>query len=238
MRMKQYLALAEFERVAPALVEKARVFPVSAIGDVAGKRGAMNARIQALGPHMRIAGPAFTVEVRAGDNLMMHVAMALSKRGDIIVVDGKNDQCSAICGELMATQAHAAGIGGFVVDCAVRDTAMLSGGPFPIFASGRSPAGPIKADTGRICIPVSVGGVSVSPGDLIVGDADGIMVLPRADAAAALAQVDAKMREEAQRLKEIGENKLIPPWLDGVMRSVGILDADESIIAACDGPKP
>jgi 4-hydroxy-4-methyl-2-oxoglutarate aldolase len=237
MRIRDYLAAAEFERVSPNLVAQAAKCPVAVFGDMAGRRNAMNARIQGLGRHMKVAGPAFTVECRAGDNLMMHVALALARPGDIIVVDGKNDQSGALCGELMATQARAAGLGGFVVDAAVRDTAELADGPFPIFASGRNPCGPTKNIPGKLCIPLSVGGAMVEPGDLVLGDADGVMVFPRGEVPKILALIDGKLKDESQRIKEIGQNKLISPWLDAAMRQAGILDADESIVASCDGRK-
>lgn len=233
MQTSDYLALAQFERVSPDLVAAASRYPVAVVGDVAGRRGALDARVQGIGRQMKIAGPAFTVEVRPGDNLMMHVALAIARPGDVIVVDGKNDQTCAICGELMATQAKAAGLAGFVVDAAVRDTGDLEAGSFPIFASGRNPCGPTKNVPGRLVIPISVAGASVAPGDLILGDADGVIVIPRGDVAGVLAKVEAKMADEAQRLKEISENRLISPWLDSIMHSAGILRPSQSLIEAC-----
>ena len=176
-----YQAQASFERVSQALIDRARTYQVAILCDVGGRRGALNARIKALHPTMRIAGPAFTVEVRPGDNLMFHVALAVAKPGDIIVVDGKADATCALFGDLMVTQAHAAKLGGFVVDAASRDTASLAEGEFPIFAAGTNPCGPTKGLPGRLAASVSVGGVAVNPGDLIVGDIDGVVVIPSAE---------------------------------------------------------
>jgi regulator of RNase E activity RraA len=235
MKVSDYQALAAFDRVTPDQVAQAARYPVAVVGDMAGRRGAMNARIQALGPGMKLAGPAFTVECRPGDNLMVHVAAAIARPGDILVVDARNDQTCALIGELLVAQLRAAGVAGAVTDSAVRDTAELAHGPMPIFASGRNPCGPTKNVPGRLGIPISCGGAPVSPGDLVLGDEDGVMVIPRAEVPGVLGQLDAKMAAEAQRLKEISEGRLISPWVDEAMRAAGILDAGESLIAAFDG---
>lgn len=225
---ERFLALARFERVAAALVERASKVPAAVLGDVAGRRGVLHGRVQALGPGMRVAGPAFTVEVRPGDNLMFHIALALARPGDVIVVDGKGDVGCALFGELMATQARMAGIAGLVVDAAVRDTGALSQGPYPVFASGRCPCGPTKNVPGRISIPIAIAGVSVAPGDLVVGDDDGVTVIPRADVPGVLAGVDAKLASEGTRLDEIAAGRLVSPWLAEAMRAAGLLEAGES----------
>jgi len=182
----------------------------------------MNSRIRALNPEMSICGPAFTVEVRPGDNLMFHVALAIAKPGDVIVVDGKADETCALFGDLMVTQAEAAELGGFVVDAASRDTASLSKGNFPVFSIGTNPCGPTKGLPGRLSIPVSVGEVSVSPGDLVIGDVDGVVVIPKRDVDSVLNAAQAKVEAEDQRIKEIEEGLLISPWLDGALRSAGL----------------
>lgn len=223
-------ALADFDRVSPDLVRRAREIPAAILGDVAGRRGAMHGRIRALNPSMRAAGPAFTVEVRPGDNLMFHVALAIAKPGDVLVIDGKADLGCALFGELMTTQAAAAGLGGFVVDAAARDVEALADGRFPIWAIGTNPCGPTKNIPGRIGIPVSVGGVSVNPGDLVVADGDGVVVIPRGDVERVLAGVDAKLESEAQRLREIAAGDLVSPWLEDVMRTAGLLGPDEKLL--------
>lgn len=217
-----YTQAAEFERVAPALVERARAYQSAILCDVGGRRGTLNSRIQALHPAMKVAGPAFTVEVRPGDNLMFHVALAIAKPGDVIVVDGKGDDTCALFGELMVTQAEAAGLAGFVVDAASRDTDTLAGGTFPLFAAGRNPCGPTKGLPGALCRPISVGGVAVQPGDLVIGDVDGVVVVPRDQVEAVLAAADAKIAAEQQRLAEIARGELVSPWLDGALRSAGL----------------
>lgn len=213
---------ADFDRVPAPLIQRASQVQSALLADVGGRRGTLNARIQALHPAMKVAGSAFTVEVRPGDNLMFHVALALARPGDVIVVDGKADDTCALFGELMAAQAQAAGLAGFVVDAAARDTDVLARGGFPVFAAGRNPCGPTKGLAGTIGRPISVGGVAVQPGDLIVGDADGVVVVARADVRDMLDAAAKKAAEEKQRLDEIARGLLVSPWLDAALRQAGL----------------
>ena len=212
----------QFERVSATLVERARAFQSAILCDVFGRRGTLNARVQALNPSMKVAGPAFTVEVRPGDNLMFHVALALANPGDVIIVDGKGDETCALFGELMVAQSQAAGHAGLVVDAAGRDTDTLAGGTFPIFSAGRNPCGPTKGLAGTICKPISVAGAPVQPGDLVFGDADGVVVIPRADVPMVLEAAEKKLASEKQRLDEIARGKLVSPWLNAALKSAGL----------------
>ena len=111
----------DFTRVAPDIVQKAAQFPPAILADVQGRRGTLHGRIAAVSPSMKLAGPAFTIEVRPGDNLMIHAALSLAKPGDVLVVDGKADLTCALVGALMTNVAKAAGLRGLVIDGAVRD---------------------------------------------------------------------------------------------------------------------
>lgn len=220
------------DRVTPAQIEAARRYPSCILADVAGRRGALNARIRALSPTMKVAGPAFTVEVRPGDNLMVHAALALASPGDVIVVDGKADRSSALVGGLMSAQAHAAGLAGFVIDAAVRDSEELVQGSFPVFAVGTNPNGPTKGLAGRINWPAQVGDVAVNPGDLVVGDADGVVVIAREAVQDVLDAADAKVAAEARRMRDIAAGKLDSPWLAPALRQAGVLGPDDAFPAA------
>src|SRR4051794_16850732 len=171
--------LRDFERVSPELVRQAAEFQAAILADVNGRRGALHGRIAALRPRMKIAGPALTVDVRPGDNLMIHAAMALAKPGDILVIDGKADQTAALMGTIMMTACRKLGIAGVVIDGAVRDSLELDEMDFPVFSVGTNPNGPTKQVAGRIGHPVTVGGVVVHAGDLVMADADGVMVVER-----------------------------------------------------------
>ncbi|MBU6284758.1 MAG: RraA family protein [Betaproteobacteria bacterium] len=217
----------DFERVATEWVEKARQFPAAILADVAGRRGGLSGRIRALNPAMQLAGPAFTVEVRPGDNLMIHAALMLARPGDVLVVDGKGDLSCALTGGLMAAHAKAAGIAGFVIDGAVRDVAECAQGDFPIFAAGFNPNGPTKAVAGRIGSPISAGGIAIEPGDLVIGDADGVTVIPRHQVASVLAQAQAKVDAESARMAEIARGDLMPDFLNACLRHAGLIASQQ-----------
>jgi 4-hydroxy-4-methyl-2-oxoglutarate aldolase len=220
----------DFERVAPEVVKKAAQFAASIIADVAGRRGTMDGRIAPVSPSMRMAGPAFTIEVRPGDNLMIHTAMTMAKPGDVLVIDGKADRTCALMGSIMINACRKLGFAGVVLDAAVRDTEELRELGFPVYAVGANPNGPTKFVPGRINWPVSCGGVSVQPGDLVVGDADGVVVVERDKAATLLDAAAKKVAEERTRIADIqaGRN-LSPKWLDGALRAAGLLKEGETL---------
>ena len=193
----------DFERVDSDTVRAASAFAASILADVAGRRGAMDGRIAALMPSMRVCGPAFTVEVRAGDNLMIHAAMALARPGDVLVIDGKADRSCALMGSIMLTACKQLGLAGVVLDASIRDTEELRELGFPVWSIGANPNGPTKNVPGRINWPIACGGVAVRPGDLIAGDADGVLVVEREKAASLLAPAAAKVADERQRITDI-----------------------------------
>jgi RraA family protein len=211
-----------FERTSKELVEAARALPAAILADVYGRRGTLHGRIAPLSPTMQVAGPAITVEVRPGDNLMIHAALAIAQPGDVIIVDGKGDQTCALIGEIMTTQAQQAGLAGMVLDAAVRDVEALRANGFPVFSAGANPAGPTKFVPGRLNWPISVAGVTVNPGDLIVGDADGVVVIERSRVAEMIELGRKKMADEASRISGIRQGKLVPGWLPDALRAAGV----------------
>jgi len=222
--------IREIQRVPADVVAKAKEFQAAILADVAGRRGTLHGRIRALDPSMKIAGPAFTVEVRPGDNLMIHAAIALAKPGDVLVVDGKGDQTCALMGTIMMNQCRAAGIAGVVLDAAVRDSLEIREMQYPVFSVGTNPNGPTKFVPGRINHPICAGGISISPGDLVVADADGVVVLEREKAAAMLPlaakkEADEKARIESIRTKGGGS----AGWLDAALRAAGVLKDGEKL---------
>jgi 4-hydroxy-4-methyl-2-oxoglutarate aldolase len=222
--------IREFDRVDADTVRQASQFPSSILADVAGRRGALSGRIAPLSPTMRFAGPALTVEVRPGDNLMIHAAMAIAKPGDVIIVDGKGDLSSALMGEIMSQQCVALGVAAVVIDGAVRDCEAIRELGFPMYAAGLNPNGPTKFVPGRLNHPISIGGVSVHPGDLVVGDADGVTVIERGKAAAMLPLAAEKVAAETKRIAQIkSRESLTPAWLDGALRAAGVIKAGETL---------
>ena len=214
----------DFIRIDAATVQAASAYASSILADVAGRRGGLDGRIAALSPAMRVCGPAFTVAVRPGDNLMIHAAMAMAKPGDVLVIDGKADRTCALMGSIMLNACKQLGLAGVVLDASIRDIEELRELGFPVWAVGANPNGPTKFVPGRINWPISCGGVTVNPGDLIVGDADGVVVVERETAAMLLPLAAAKVTEEHQRIADISSGKAIrPKWLEAALQAAGVI---------------
>jgi regulator of RNase E activity RraA len=220
----------DFARVAPETIRAASGYAASILADVAGRRGALDGRIAPLSPSMRVCGPAFTVEVRAGDNLMIHAAMAMAKPGDVLVIDGKGDTTCALMGSIMLNACKVLQLGGVVIDAAIRDTEELRELGFPVFAVGASPNGPTKFVPGRINWPISCGEIAIQPGDLIVGDADGVVAIERDKAASLIELAARKVADERGRIADIVAGRDIrPKWLEASLRAAGVLKSGETL---------
>lgn len=221
--------IRDFDRVPANVVQQASEYQAAILADVAGRRGALHGRIRALRPDMKLAGTAFTVEVRPGDNLMIHAAMSLAKPGDVIVVDGKGDQTAALMGTIMFTACKQLGIAGVVVDGAVRDSLETEELGFPVFSVGTNPNGPTKLVPGRIGHPITVGGVTVHAGDFILGDADGVVVVERDKIESLLPLAAKKVKDEADRIAGIKKGDTAAKWLDAALRAAGVLKDGEQL---------
>jgi RraA family protein len=189
----------------------------------------MHGRIQALQPRMKVAGPALTIEVRPGDNLMIHAAMAMAKPGDVLVIDGKGDQNSALMGTIMMTACRQLGIAGVIVDGAVRDSLEIDEMDFPVFSVGTNPNGPTKNIGGRIGHPITCGGVTVCAGDFVLADADGVVVVEREKLASLISAAHKKVEDEAKRIAQIKEGKTAASWLVPSLRAAGVLKEGEEL---------
>jgi RraA family protein len=227
--MSQPDIIKDFPRVAPDLVAQAARYQPAIFSDINGRRGALHGRIQALRPRMKVAGPAFTIEVRPGDNLMIHAAMALAKPGDVLVIDGKGDQTSALMGTIMMTACRQLGLAGVVMDGAVRDSLEIDEMDYPVFSVGTNPNGPTKNNGGRIGHPVSVGGVTVHPGDLVIGDGDGVVVIEREALPGLLPLAEHKVQAEAKRIAQIQQGNTSAAWLTASLVAAGVLKEGETL---------
>jgi 4-hydroxy-4-methyl-2-oxoglutarate aldolase len=220
----------DFTRVEASTVRAAADFQAAILADVAGRRGTMHGRIAPLARTMRCAGPALTIEVRPGDNLLIHAAMTIAQPGDVLVIDGKADLSCALMGAIMMNQCKARKLGGVVVDGAVRDVEELIELGFPVFCAGTNPNGPTKFQPGRVNWPISIAGVSVQPGDLIVGDADGVVVVEREKAASLIALAQAKVDDETKRIAAIKRGDVgKAAWIEPALRAAGVFGADEAL---------
>lgn len=175
------------------------------------------APLRPLAPGMAMAGPALTVRCRPGDNLALHLAIASAKGGEVLVVDYGGSTDSGPFGEIMALACQMRGIVGMVIDGSVRDCAQIAALGFPVFARGLNIRGTTKADRGQIGDPVTIGGVGIAAGDIVLADADAIVTIVPADLPAAQAVARARAAREAVMMDRLraGETTLAILGLDG-----------------------
>lgn len=199
-------ALTSVPKPAPTLIEAFRNAPTSVISDnLARLPGAVGLR-----PFHRagkLVGTALTVRTRPGDNLAIHQALELVGPGDVIVVDGGGDETRALVGEIMKTIADHRGAAGYVIDGAIRDAAAFAAGDFPCFARAAIHRGPYKHGPGEINVPVCIGGSVIMPGDIVVGDEDGVVSFSQTIASTLLEAVRAQISREEETLISIREGR-------------------------------
>ncbi|WP_049853811.1 MULTISPECIES: RraA family protein [Dickeya] len=175
-----------------------------------------------------MAGYAITVKARAGDNLMLHAALDMATENDVIVVSNEGDRSRALMGEIMVAYAHyTKKIAGIVLDGPIRDIDALSVMDFPLYATGSNPAGPFKEGPGEVNTPIAVGGVAVCPGDLIVGDADGVIVVPLGDAAALLEKAKEYSKFDAGKVEAAKNGKANRAWVKKSLDEKGVEFIDD-----------
>ncbi|KIO59840.1 RraA family protein [Bacillus amyloliquefaciens] len=218
-----------FHRPSRSLVKAFSDIPAANIADNMNRTSCIGHQIKPYNSAL-LAGIAFTVKTRPGDNLLLHKAIDMASPGDVIVVDGKSDIHNALIGELMVTWAHKRGIAGFVIDGAIRDAAHIGKMNIPVYAAASTPAGPYKDGPGEINTPVSCGGVTVKPGDIIIGDQDGIVVIPSEDALRLLEKARQTAAKEEMIMADIRNGIWDREWIDQTLRNKGcnMLDSDFS----------
>jgi len=204
------------------LVNKFRDFATPNLADAMGRFHFMDAHIQSR-TGLSLGGVAVTVMTRPADNLMVHKALELARAGDVIVVNTGGNTTSAVFGELMGHSAVAIGLGGLVVDGAIRDLEALSALKFPAFSRSVSAGGCDKDGPGEINVPIVCGNVVVMPGDIVVGDAEGVVVIPQQDALEVLGLVTALKTRETKRIEEIAAGKIFKSEIDDTLRSKGVI---------------
>ena len=185
-------------------------------------------RLYAGGPQLRpmykggtLAGPAFTVKTAPGDNLLVHKALDVAQPGDVIVVDAGGFPDHAIIGELMAARARQRGIAGLVIWGAIRDSAELGAGDYPVFACAVTHRGPYKNGPGELNVPIMMGGMPVNAGDIVVGDADGLVAIPLDQAERVLASAKGILEKETAAMKQIQAGTVDRSWVDKALKEKG-----------------
>lgn len=189
------------KRPDPDLVEQFRGFPSSNIGDTMERLYCTNSYIKPLNDAPMV-GVAFTVKCPAGDNMMFHRAMDLARPGDVLVVDGQGAMERSLAGEIMMRYCISRGFAGVVVEGCMRDSDAIREMDFPVYCKGITPQGPYKHGPGEINVPVCVGGQVIHPGDILVGDRDGIVVIPPKDAPEILEEVRKKFASEEKTIAD------------------------------------
>lgn len=211
---------SKIDRPSPELVKSFAAIPVANIGDCMNRMSCIDAKIKPLNS-TPLLGSAFTVKTRPGDNLLLHKAIDMAAPGDIIVVDAQGETSNAITGELMILWMQRRGLAGLIVDGAVRDLGTIKEMDFPVYASGITPKGPYKDGPGEINVPVTCGGVVVNPGDILVGDEDGVIVISPQDAAELAEKALSTVVKEAGMMKDIKAGNWDRTWVDKVLREKG-----------------
>ncbi|RYF32764.1 MAG: RraA family protein [Comamonadaceae bacterium] len=205
------------------IVAAFREMPVAAIGDSMSRNiGTVGLRQYHACLTTVLCGPAVTVRVRPGDNLMIHKALMMVEPGDVLVIDGGGDVTQALVGGLIRTTCIARRLGGLVVDGAVRDVVEWAEDGMPIFARGHTHRGPSKDGPGEVNVPVSCAGLVVLPGDLVVGDADGVIAVPAAEAADVLARTRLHLAREEKIRVANRTGMADPERFDAVLRAKGL----------------
>jgi 4-hydroxy-4-methyl-2-oxoglutarate aldolase len=189
------------------LVSKFRIIPTTCISDAMDGLNNLHPAIKPLKEGYKLAGRALTVKIPVGDNLAVLKAIRSAKPGDILVIDAKGDQYRAIAGDFVVGMAQTLGIGGMVVDGVIRDIVGIKELNFPVFSRGTTVAASGKAGVGEINIPISCGGTSVHPGDIIVGDVDGVVVIPQANELDILEKSLEKLKKDEMREASISGNR-------------------------------
>lgn len=214
--------IADAPRAAREWADQFRDFPTPNLADAMGRFHFMDPGIQQR-TGLALCGVAVTVLARPGDNLMVHKSMEIADEGDIIVVNTCGNTTSAVFGELMGNSAVAARLGGLVVDGAIRDVPELTALRFPAFSRTVSAGGCDKDGPGEINVPIACGNTTVMPGDIVVGDVIGVVVVPREDAPEVLRLVKALKEREARRIQEIAAGKVFKAEIDDTLRAKGII---------------
>lgn len=202
------------------LIQGFEGIPVANIGDCVNRNACIDARIRPLNGAPML-GSALTVRARPGDNLLVYKAIEMAQPGDVIVVAAQGELANATIGEIMITWAKRRGVAGFIIDGAVRDAEAIKKMDIPVYAVGVTPNGPYKEGPGEINVPVSLRGMVVRPGDILVGDGDGVIVIAPEEAAGILEKAKAVFTKEAGIMKDIEADRWDASWIDKILIDKG-----------------
>jgi RraA family protein len=213
--------LKRTRQVPDHFIQAFRGLPVANVSDCMARMTAAGPRLRPMHKKGYLIGSALTVKCRPGDNLMIHKALTMAQQGDVIVVDAGGDLTNALFGEIMTATAVAIGVAGIVLNGAVRDAHEIGQGEFPLYAAGVTHRGPYKDGPGEINVPIAIDGMVIEPGDLMLGDADGLLCVPYDSLQTVLEATLQKMDAEKKMLADIAAGKLDTAWIDATLRRIG-----------------
>jgi regulator of RNase E activity RraA len=208
-------------KVSADIAARFKGMPVANVSDSMSRMTAGGPRLRPMHASGPLSGPALTVKTRPGDNLMLHKAIDMADPGDVIVCDGGGDLTNALMGEIMLSHAMKRGVAGFVLDGAVRDVDAFKERNLPVFAAGVSHRGPYKDGPGEIGYAIAIDGMVIQPGDLIIGDWDGVLCIAQDEAAAVLKATEAKNAAEVVAMAEIDKGAYDRAWIDASLKRLG-----------------
>lgn len=211
------------KKVALDIAKEFLTLPVANVSDSMWRLTAGGSRLRPMHKSGQMAGPALTVKSRPGDNLMLHKAIDMAEPGDIIVCDAGGDLTNSLMGELMLAHAIKRGVGGFVLDGAVRDVDAFLDVNLPVFAAGVSHRGPYKDGPGEINVSVAIDGMVIEPGDLVIGDWDGVLSIPLDDVESILKKTNEKQAAEAVDMAKIEAGEWDRSWVDKTLKDRGCI---------------
>ncbi|WP_312367291.1 RraA family protein [Ensifer sp.] len=209
------------ERVDASYVEAFRSLPVANVSDSMSRLVAGGDRLRPMHGGGVLAGPALTVKTCPGDNLMLHKAIDMAAPGDVIVVDAGGDTTNALMGELMLAHAFRRGVAGFVLNGAIRDAEAIGAQDLPLYALGVTHRGPYRSGPGEIGFQISIAGMVINPGDLMLGDIDGVVCVPKSDVEAVLKATRAKHDAEAKQMAATLQGEIDRSWVDRELERLG-----------------
>ena len=215
-----FRVLPRSRKVGGDVIERFARLPVANVSDSMSRLTAGGARLRPMHDGRAMAGPALTVKAPPGDNLMFHKAISLTQPGDVIVIDAGGDLTNALMGEMMLMQMTKRHVAGVVINGAIRDAAYIRGQNLPVFAVGVTHRGPYKNGPGEINVAIAINGMVIEPGDLVIGDDDGVLCVPFDQVEAVFKAATAKFDAEQKQMANIEAGTHNASWVDQQLREM------------------
>lgn len=211
------------------LVQRFKKLPAANVADCMNRISALSPEIKLQSsPKARMCGPALTIRARGGDNLMLHQALNMAGENDIIVFSNEGDRSRAIMGEIMYKYlADFKKVGGIIIDGAIRDIDVISKCECPIYATGTTPGGPFKEGPGEVNVPIAISSIAIMPGDIILGDEDGVIVIPQKDAADLIEKAEANAEADHAKVLKASKGTANREWVTKTLEAKNVEFIDD-----------